>query len=213
LDKATALAVQPVSRETEARLDVLVEQLRRWQPIKNLVSDHALPELWTRHIGDSLQLAELAPDARNWLDLGSGAGFPGLVIAASLADRPGFHMQLVESNARKCAFLRESARLMNIDVTIHQTRIEDFFASSQSRFDVVSARALAPLPQLIEWCAKLLKDGTTGLFPKGKDARHELTQTAKCWRLDYTTHNSLTDPASTIIRVTRACRLERQRAP
>jgi 16S rRNA (guanine527-N7)-methyltransferase len=211
-DRAAAGRLMDVSRETEARLSILVEQVLRWQPVKNLVSDYALPVLWTRHVADSLQLLALAPDARSWLDLGAGAGFPGLVIAAARANTPGFRMDLVESNNRKCAFMRETARLMGVDVDIHHARIEDVIGGFEGRVDVVSARALAALPQLVRWCEKLLTRGVVGLFPKGKDAAHELTDTAKYWRLDYTIHNSLTDPAGQIVRITQAARLAPQGA-
>jgi 16S rRNA (guanine527-N7)-methyltransferase len=206
-DRASALSMIPVSRETEDRLEILVDQVRRWQPVKNLVSSQGLSELWTRHVVDSLQLLALAPEAQKWLDLGAGAGFPGLVIAAAKADDSGFRMELVESNNRKCAFMRETARLMGVDVGIHQARLEDVTGKFGGRVDVVSARALAALPQLVDWCAKLLTTGVVGLFPKGKDAGRELTDTAKYWRLDYTTHNSLTDPAGQIIRITKAEKL------
>src|SRR5918997_2907279 len=94
-DREAALALTPVSRETLRRLDILAEELRRWQQVKNLVGPKTLDALWTRHIADSLQLLELAPEARTWLDLGSGAGFPGLVLACALADRPGAEVHLV----------------------------------------------------------------------------------------------------------------------
>jgi 16S rRNA (guanine527-N7)-methyltransferase len=207
-DRIAAATLIDVSRETAARLNILVEQVQRWQPVKNLVSDYALPVLWTRHVADSLQLLALAPDAPRWLDLGAGAGFPGLVIAAAKADVAGFRMELVESNSRKCAFMRETARLMGLEVGIHQARIEDVIGRFEGQVDVVSARALAALPQLVRWCEKLLTSGTIGLFPKGKDAALELTDTAKYWRLDYTTHNSLTDPAGQIVRITQAARLD-----
>jgi 16S rRNA (guanine527-N7)-methyltransferase len=206
-DRKAAAPLMNVSRETEQRLETLVNEVLRWQPVKNLVSRHALPFLWTRHVADSLQLLALEPGARRWLDLGAGAGFPGLVIAAAKAGDPGFHIDLVESNSRKCAFMREAARLMGVQAGVYHGRIEDAIGELAGRVDVVSARALAPLPQLVEWCGNLLTSGTVGLFPKGKDAAIELTDTAKCWRLDYSIHKSLTDPAGQIVRITRAERL------
>jgi 16S rRNA (guanine527-N7)-methyltransferase len=207
-DKSTGLRLTPVSRETEARLDELVKILQSWQRIKNLVSGQAMKHIWTRHIADSLQLLEYAPgiDSKNrslWLDLGSGGGFPGLVIAAALGDAPGLHVNLVESNARKCAFLREAARGIGVPVTVHQARIEDALLNFD-KVNVISARALAALPQLIAWTDKLLTSGAIGLFPKGHDVMNELTETAKCWRLEYTIHNSLTDSTGRILRVTHA---------
>src|SRR5438445_2822596 len=110
-DKAVALALTPVSRETEARLDRYVELLREWQAKTNLVAPSTLPNLWTRHISDSLQLLNLAPTAKTWVDLGSGGGFPGVVLACALAEMPGANIQLVERNAKKAAFLREAIRV------------------------------------------------------------------------------------------------------
>ena len=203
-DKDIALNLTPVSRETEARLDVLVKTLNQWQKIKNLVSGSSLGHVWTRHIADSLQLLTLAPEARRWVDLGSGGGFPGLVVAAVLAQHDSYEVHLVESNARKCAFLREAARSMGVSVIVHPVRIEDLIDSFSGKIDVVSARALAALPQLITWTDKLLTNGAVGLFPKGGELSNELTETAKCWRLEYTIHNSLTDLTGRILRVDKA---------
>src|SRR4030088_3532667 len=110
-DKAAALALTPVSRETEARLDRYIELLGEWQAKTNLVAPSTLPQLWTRHIADSLQLLTLAPDAKIWVDLGSGGGFPGVVLACALAEMPGVQIHLVERNAKKAAFLREAIRV------------------------------------------------------------------------------------------------------
>src|SRR5688572_2312483 len=109
-DRARAFELTPVSRETSRRLDLFVEVLLQWQQKTNLIGASTIPHLWTRHIADSLQLLPLAPTARRWIDLGSGAGFPGLVIAAALADETGTEVHLVESNSKKAAFLREAAR-------------------------------------------------------------------------------------------------------
>ena len=126
-DRQKALVLCPVSRETEERLSVLVEELRRWQRVKNLVGPATLDRIWTRHVADSLQLLDLAPEsARTWLDLGSGAGFPGLVIAIAVLERvPGAVVHLVESNGRKCAFLRHAARLADAPAAVHEGRIEE----------------------------------------------------------------------------------------
>src|SRR5207302_5558028 len=110
-DRAAALALTPVSRETEARLDRYVELLLAWQAKTNLVAPSTLPNLWTRHISDSLQLLTLAPSAKAWMDLGSGGGFPGVVLACALAETPGASVHLVERNAKKAAFLREALRV------------------------------------------------------------------------------------------------------
>ena len=124
-DKTAALALTPVSRETEARLDRFVELLLQWQAKTNLVAPSTLPHLWTRHIADSLQLLTLAPSAKVWVDLGSGGGFPGVVLACALADTSGAVVHLVERNARKAAFLREALRVAGARGVVHGKRIED----------------------------------------------------------------------------------------
>src|SRR6202158_5670573 len=118
-DKAAALALTPVSRETEARLDRYVDLLLQWQAKINLVAPSTIPNLWTRHISDSLQLLSLAPNAKTWVDFGSGGGFPGVVLACALADIPGTMVHLVERNAKKAAFLREALRVTHSPGVIH----------------------------------------------------------------------------------------------
>ncbi len=206
-DRAAALALTPVSRETAERLDILAQQVMKWQRVKNLVSSHALATLWTRHVADSLQLLDLAPGARTWLDLGSGGGFPGLVIAAAFAERGNAATFLVESNGRKCAFLREAARAMSVPATIIHARLEMIVDDYVGKVDVVSARALAALPDLVEWTHKLLTTGTIGLFPKGLDLDRELTDASKCWSINSSIHNSLTDSSGRILRVQGVTRL------
>jgi 16S rRNA (guanine527-N7)-methyltransferase len=201
-DKARALALVPVSRETETLLDALVADLRRWQAVKNLVGPATLDHVWTRHVADSAQLAGLvAVAATRWVDLGSGAGFPGLVVAAVLSGRPGFVMNLVESNARKCAFLRETARKLALPVQVHAGRIEDVLPTLPAPVDVVSARALAPLPQLLALADPLLKTGALGVFPKGRDLESELTDSAQFWRISSSTVPSVVDPEGCILLV------------
>lgn len=200
-DRVRALALTPVSRETEERLALLVAELARWQAAKNLVSSTTLGDVWTRHIADSLQIQALAPEASRWLDLGSGGGFPGLVIGICLAGRPGGHIDLVESNARKCAFLRHAARVTGAPVTVHAARIEDVVDGFVGKVDVVTARALAPLPKLLDWCKELLRTGTLGLFPKGQHLDAELTEASKYWKIHASTVPSVTDDAARILMV------------
>lgn len=197
-DRERAFRLTPVSRETEQRLDVLVAELRRWQKAKNLVSGATLDEVWTRHVADSLQLFDHAPQARRWLDLGSGGGFPGLVLGIRLAELGG-HIDLVESNARKCAFLRHAARLTGAPVTVHNARIEDVVDGFAGKVEAVTARALAPLPLLLDWCKELLRTGATGVFPKGQHLEAELTAAAKYWKIQATTFPSVTDSAAAIL--------------
>lgn len=200
-DRQAALALTPVSRETEERLALLVAELGKWQKIKNLVSSSTLDRVWTRHIADSLQLLHHAPERARWLDMGSGGGFPGLVIGIGLIAQGGGHIDLVESNARKCAFLRHVARLTGAPVTVHQARLETAAAAFAGRIDVVTARALAPLDQLLAWSSSLLTTGAVGLFLKGQDVDAELTSAAKSWRMDAIKYPSLTDPDAHLVMV------------
>ncbi len=160
---------------TRRRLDLYATLLVRWQATINLVSPATLPELWTRHIGDCLQVAAALPQARLWADLGSGGGFPGLVTAIVLADEPGARVHLVESDKRKAAFLREVGRETGAPVVIHAARIESVVPALTEPIEAVSARALAPLPQLLMLAAPLLAAGATGVFPRGETVEAELT--------------------------------------
>jgi 16S rRNA (guanine527-N7)-methyltransferase len=206
-DRDRALALTPVSRETAERLDALVEVLLDWQGRMNLVAASTLPQVWTRHIADSLQLLPLAPDAKTWIDLGSGAGFPGLVIACARADDPGTAVHLVESTRKKARFLAEAAQALHLPVTVHDVRIEDFTRGSPPRADVVTARAVAPLPQLISYAAPLLRAGAKGLFMKGQDVEAELTSARKEWTLEVESVPSVTDSRARILIVREARRL------
>jgi len=190
-----------VSRETREKLELLERELRRWQAIKNLVGPATLDHIWDRHIVDSLQLLELAPEARTWIDLGSGAGFPGLVLAIAGQER-GLKVHLVESNSRKCAFLRQIARLTGASATVHEARLETVISSFVGRADVVSARALASLTQLLEWTEPMLKTGTIGLFPKGREVESELTEARKKWTFKADILPSRTDSEAGILRIT-----------
>jgi 16S rRNA (guanine527-N7)-methyltransferase len=190
-----------VSRETTEKLKLLESELRRWQAIKNLVGPSTLDDIWTRHIVDSLQLLAAASTAKTWLDLGSGAGFPGLVLAIA-GQQQGLRVDLVESNSRKCAFLRHVARLTETPATIHEARLETVIPQFVGRADVVSARALAPLTKLVEWTEPLLKTGTTGLFPKGRDVEAELTEASRSWKLETEILPSQTDSEARILRIT-----------
>ena len=165
-DRASAFRMVPVSHETSVRLDQFVDLFLRWQRAVQLVSASTLPRLWTRHIADSLQIAALAPDAKVWLDLGTGGGFPGLIVAIAVAERAGAIVHLVESNTRKAAFLREAARVTRAPAKIHAERIESA-AKRIGQVDVVTARALAPLQQIIELSEPWLAEGAMRDFPEG----------------------------------------------
>jgi 16S rRNA (guanine527-N7)-methyltransferase len=198
-DKTRALALFPVSRETENRLDRFVETLLLWQSKLNLVAPSTLPELWTRHIADSLQLLPLAPKALTWVDFGSGGGFPGLVIACALADSPGVKVHLIESNGKKAAFLREAVRAAGAPAVVHQERVEDFGESCAEPVQVVTARALAPLKTLCDQAFPLVARGAVAVFPKGQDVDAELTDAAKYWRVEAAKVPSKTSPEGSIV--------------
>jgi 16S rRNA (guanine527-N7)-methyltransferase len=193
------LQLVPVSRETLSLLDRFVALLVEWQRTTNLIAPSTIPKLWTRHVADSLQLVALAPAAKVWIDLGAGAGFPGLVIACALAGNANARVHLVESNAKKAAFLREAVRISGAPALVHAARITNFVASFAEKPDVVTARALAPLTDLLMAAAPLLKRGTVGLFPKGQDVEVELTAAAKCWKLQKSLVASVTDPMGRIV--------------
>jgi 16S rRNA (guanine527-N7)-methyltransferase len=200
-DRDAALRLTPVSRETLRRLDLFVETLLAWNARTNLIAASTVPHLWTRHIADSLQLLDLAPDARIWIDLGSGAGFPGLVIACALADQPGATVHLVESNGKKAAFLREAVRITGAPAVIHAERIEKFVDGFCGRSDAVTARALAPLKVVLDQSLKLLTAGALGLFPKGQDVDTELTEATKYWNINADLAPSRTDSQGRIVLV------------
>ena len=200
-DKAAALALTPVSRETEARLDRYVELLREWQAKTNLVAPSTLPQLWTRHIADSLQLLDLAPSAKVWIDLGSGGGFPGVVLGCALTKTPGAMVHLVERNAKKAAFLREALRVTGAVGTVHLAGIEDIVERITGPVDCVTARAVASLDQLIGFAEPLIRRGAKALFPKGQDVEAELTDATKCWNIEALILPSRTDPRGQIVEV------------
>jgi 16S rRNA (guanine527-N7)-methyltransferase len=199
VDRTRALALTPVSRETERRLDRFVALLLDWQRHTNLIGSSSEPILWTRHIADSLQLFDLAPEAKIWADLGSGAGFPGLVIACALAHTAGVEVHLIESIGKKAAFLREAVAATGVPAVVHGERIADFATHLPPRIDVVTARALAPLSKLLTAAHPLLKTGTIGLFPKGQDVAAELTDAAKYWKIQSRLVSSRTDPKAKIL--------------
>lgn len=198
-DKKRALTLTPVSRETEMRLDRFVDVLLRWQRKLNLVAVSTVPGLWTRHIADSLQLLSLAPEARVWVDFGSGGGFPGLPIACALATRPGARVYLVESNRKKAAFLREAVRATDASAVVYQGRAEKFGETCAETVHAVTARAFAPLKILCNQAFPFISRGAVGLFPKGQDIDIELTDAAKYWTLDASKVPSKTSPESSIL--------------
>jgi 16S rRNA (guanine527-N7)-methyltransferase len=209
-DKKRAMELTPVSNEVALRLDRLVALFLQWQSKMNLVARSTLPDLWSRHIADSLQLIALASSARVWIDLGSGGGFPGLVIACALAGQDGARVHLVESTKKKAAFLDEAVRILDLPASVHPVRIEEFAATFHGRCDIVTARALAPLDKLLELAAPVLKTGAKGLFLKGQDVEAELTDAAKCWTIDSTLVPSKTNPHGRVVVIHSAVRRDKQ---
>jgi 16S rRNA (guanine527-N7)-methyltransferase len=209
-DKAAALALTPVSRETEARLDRFVELLLTWQTKTNLIAQSTLPALWTRHVSDSLQLLSIAPSAKMWVDLGSGGGFPGVVLACALAQMPDAHVILIERNTKKAAFLREALRVTGAAGTVRLADIGDVVDRITDSIDCVTARALAPLNQLIDFAEPLLKRGAKALFLKGQDVDAELTEATKYWKVESRLHASRTGGHGWIVELDR---IERRTSP
>ncbi len=185
-----------VSRETFERLEVYETLLRRWQAKINLISASTVPDIWTRHFADSAQILEILPSADIWVDMGSGAGFPGLVIAIQIRDRSNGIVHLIESDAKKCAFLREVSRETGARTEVHRARIEDIAGELVAQ--AVTARALAPLSRLVELASPLLRTGATGVFLKGQDIAAELTEIPPYSRKHIEIRPSKSDPAGKI---------------
>jgi 16S rRNA (guanine527-N7)-methyltransferase len=189
-----------VSRETTQKLECFAVLLEKWNPAINLVSRKTVPDLWTRHILDSAQVYTFAPrDWCHWLDLGSGGGFPGLVIAILESERDdGRKIKLVESDTRKASFLRTVLRETQTDATVVETRIEDLVPQNA---DVVSARALAPLPTLLSYCKRHLSDAGQALLLKGESWKKEVRDAQKTWTFNYEVFSSQTQSGAVILKV------------
>ncbi len=187
----------PVSRETYERLKEFERTFLKWNTRINLVAASTLNEIWSRHVLDSAQLARLAPEELRWLDLGSGGGFPGAVMAILLRERPGARIALVESNRKKAAFLQSTVGGAGV-ATVHARRIEDVIGVVPIP-QIVTARALAPLPKLLELASPWLTAGARGLFHKGRDYRSEIEESAEHWRFDLIEHESRINPEGAIL--------------
>jgi 16S rRNA (guanine527-N7)-methyltransferase len=188
-----------VSRETLENLKLYEKMLREWNAAHNLVSKNSLQDVWRRHFLDSAQLAPLIPvTARSLVDLGSGAGFPGLVLAETLRNRQGFHTVLYEATGKKCRFMAAVAARLGLQVEIRNARVEDAEAEV---FDVVTARAMAPLQDLLAYAQRFVGRNTIGLFPKGQNLGSELTKSHKYWKMIIYKHPSMSDPTGIILQV------------
>ena len=200
LTAAEFQAAFDVSRETMGRLESYLRLLEKWSPRINLVARSTLGEAWPRHFADSAQLWALRPaGTRAWLDLGAGAGFPGLVIAVIAAEaEPGLQVRLVESDQRKAAFLRAVIQATAVRATVLDCRIESL---APQEVDVVSARALAPLADLLPMVEKHRQPGGIGLFPKGGTVHKEIADASAHWRFEHKIHPSLTEQKAAIVEI------------
>jgi 16S rRNA (guanine527-N7)-methyltransferase len=199
-DRERAVASINVSRETIARLDVYADLILKWQKTINLISPSTVETLWTRHILDCAQLAALGAKHRSWADLGSGAGFPGLVIAILAMDSDeAMQMHLIESDRRKASFLREAVRMTAAPATVHAARAEAVLESFVGHVTAVTARALAPLPELLELAEPLLTTAATGFFPKGQTLESELDRASQLFEFEAELVPSLTDENGRIL--------------
>jgi len=189
--------------ETLRRLQIYANLLEKWQRAINLVGTSSLDDLWVRHFADSLQVSGAVPEARRWLDLGSGAGFPGLVTAIKYAGEPGARVHLVESGRRKCAFLQNVIRETAAPAIVHRGRLEKILPALDEQIDGVSARALAPLEALLHHAEKFIDQGAVGVFSKGKQFEAELTDSLTAGKYLITTIASQTCSAARLVLVRR----------
>ncbi|MEP2703600.1 MAG: 16S rRNA (guanine(527)-N(7))-methyltransferase RsmG [Roseibium sp.] len=189
-----------VSRETLERLQIYVDLVLKWQPAQNLIAPSTIPDIWTRHVADSLQTLWSYPEAKTWVDIGSGAGFPGVVTAILMADDPDGHVHMIESNQRKAAFLRTALRETGSKGTVHPGRIESVAKEwTHGPVDAISARALASLELLFRLSEPFTQQGARAVFHKGQDFQRELDEAADSWVFDLVEKESLVDPLSRML--------------
>jgi len=189
------------SRETMEKFSCYAALLTKWQKAINLVSNSTIPLLWERHILDSYQILKYAPAGEGvWVDMGSGAGFPALIVAMATK----YQVHVIESDQRKCQFMREVSRETSSPITVHNDRIEKIDAFSA---DVISARALSSLEKLLKYAAQFSSQKTLHLYLKGQDVDAELTRAAKCWRMDAVKHRSLSSSEGSVLELRKVCPL------
>jgi 16S rRNA (guanine527-N7)-methyltransferase len=195
---AASFAARTGATEAQiADLEMLRSLLADWNERMNLVSAASLAAFWPRHVFDSAQLLTLAPGARIWVDIGAGAGFPGLVLAILLKGEPGAMVHLVESLAKRCRFLEAAAETLGLPAQVHNARAESLTLAA----DAVTARAVAPLVRLLGFAQPYLARGAAGLFLKGQGAEAEIAEARKVWRFAYNLIPSLSDPTGRILKV------------
>ena len=184
-------------------MEIYANLLEKWQHAVKLVGKSTLDDLWVRHFADLLQVSCAVPEARRWLDLGSGAGFPGLVTAIKYAGEPGAVVHLVEADRRKCAFLQHVIRETSAPAMVHCGRLEKILPGFDEQVDAVSARALAPLDTLLRYAEKFIDQGAVGVFSKGKHFEAELTDSLTAGKYLITTIESQTCSAARLVLVRR----------
>jgi 16S rRNA (guanine527-N7)-methyltransferase len=200
-DRLRALRLVPVSRETAERFDIFADLLARWRRNSNLISEATFPSVWTRHIADSAQILLITPGVIRWVDMGAGAGFPGMVLAMQLADVSGAVVHCVESDRRKCAFLLEAARATCAPAIVHQTRVQFLPPSVLGIVNGVTARAFAPLLDTLDVAKPWLTVGAVGVFPRGRSTTKQLTSLRPRAHYQIDTVSSVVDAAAAVLRV------------
>jgi 16S rRNA (guanine527-N7)-methyltransferase len=198
-DAADFAAASGATPEQVADLERYRSYLTDWNQRMNLVGPATLEVFWSRHAWDSAQLMDLAPEARTWADLGTGAGLPGIVLAVLGKGRPGFHVHLVDSLAKRCRFLGEVVQALELPASVHNSRAEELTLS----VDIVTARACAPLSRLLGYARPYLQKGAVGLFLKGQDVASELSDATRSWDFEADVLSSRSDARGRIIRVRR----------
>ncbi|MGH6957496.1 MAG: 16S rRNA (guanine(527)-N(7))-methyltransferase RsmG [Caulobacteraceae bacterium] len=196
-DAASFAARMGATQAEVVDLERLEALLADWNARMNLVGAATLAEFWPRHAFDSAQLLRIEPSARVWVDIGAGAGFPGLVLAILLKGRPAARVHLVESRAKRCAFLAAAVDALGLPAEVHHARAEDLAIEA----DVAAARAVAPLARLLGFAAPYLRRGATGLFMKGRGAEAEIAEAKRLWRFHVERIVSLSDPEGRILKV------------
>jgi 16S rRNA (guanine527-N7)-methyltransferase len=202
-DAAAFQAATGATARQMADLEAFRGLLAEWNERMNLVGPSALGEFWSRHALDSAQLLDIAPEALTWADLGAGAGFPGVVLAILIKDRPGAHVHLVESMAKRCRFLQTVVDALDLPASVHNARAE----SLKLKVDIVAARACAPLVRLLGYAWPYLRAGATALFLKGQDVVHEMDEAAKSWRFEADLIPSVSYADGRVVRLRKASRV------
>jgi 16S rRNA (guanine527-N7)-methyltransferase len=200
-ERLRALRLVPVSRETAERFDIFVDLLARWRGKSNVISQATFPSVWIRHIADSAQILLITPGVIRWVDMGSGAGFPGMVLAMQLADVSGAVVHCVESDQRKCAFLREAARATCAPAIVHPARIQSIDPSVSGIVSGITARAFAPLSITLDMANSWINAGAVGVFPRGRTVVKQLASLHPRPHYQIDLVSSVVDTAAAILRV------------